>query len=243
MALGDDRQEMTPSAITTDCNAGQKRARCALPMATNQRRIAIRPMEAGDLRQVRRIERLAYGTNLPGTPFERELHNGLAQYVVAVERSPHQQPRHNGAVMGAIRRILGLDEPAEVILGFLGLWYTIDQMHVVTIAVDPTQQHRGIAQRLLLEAHTLATDAELKNIALEVRPTNARARRLYEWFGFENTGTLRAYYSDNGEDAVVMLTPDLVAPDFVERIRYLREEHAREHGATFEPPTEHAPTP
>lgn len=207
------------------------------------RRIAIRPMETGDLRQVRRIERAAYGTNVPGTPFERELHNGLAQYVVAVERSAHQQPRHDGAVIGIIRRVLGLNEPDETVLGFLGLWYTIDQMHVVTIAVDPAQQHRGIAQRLLLEAHTLATDAELKNIALEVRPSNASAHRLYEWFGFEDTGRLRAYYSDNGEDALVMLTPDLVAPDFAERLRYLREEHLRQHGTTFEPPTTHAPTP
>lgn len=194
-------------------------------------------MQTGDLRQVRRIERAAYGPNLPGTPFERELNNGLAHYLVAVERSAHGEPRHDGAVVGAIRRILGLDEPDEVVLGFLGLWYTIDQLHVVTVAVDPAQQHRGIAQRLLLEAHTLAVDAELKNIALEVRPSNARARRLYQWFGFKDTGTLRAYYSDNGEDAVVMLTPDLTDADFAEHLDALHEAHAHQYPDTFEPPT------
>jgi ribosomal-protein-alanine acetyltransferase len=199
-------------------------------------RIAIRSMTTADLREVRRIERAAYGTNLPGTPFERELQNGLAQYIVAVRRrsGPAAPPR--APTLGdAIRRLLRFGAPEEPVLGFLGLWYTVDQLHIVTIAVAPDRQHQGIAQRLLLEAYRLAIEAEMKSIALEVRPSNARARRLYQWFGFEQMGTLRAYYSDNGEDAVIMLTPDLATPDYLERIRYLRDQHERKYGARFAP--------
>lgn len=207
---------------------------------TTARRIAVRPMTIADLRQVRRIERAAYGPNVPGTPFERELQNGLAQYLVAVERSAEASTRQPG-VLDTVRRLLHLQPQAESILGFVGLWYTIDQLHIVTIAVDPVLQHRGIAQRLLIEVHTLAVEAEMKTIALEVRPSNERARALYEWFGFQPQGTLRAYYSDNGEDAVVMLTPELNAPDYAAHLRALRTEHAARGAETFEAPREPDP--
>lgn len=194
-------------------------------------------MTAADLRQVRRIERAAYGPNVPGTPFERELQNGLAQYLVAVERDASREP----SVLDAVRRLLRLQRPAETVLGFVGLWYTIDQLHVVTIAVDPTLQHRGIAQRLLIEVHTLAVEAEMKTIALEVRPSNERARHLYEWFGFQAQGTLRAYYSDNGEDAVVMLTPELTAPDYAAHLQSIRAQHTLRGTDTFEAPRDPDP--
>lgn len=197
-------------------------------------------MTAADLRQVRRIERAAYGPNVPGTPFERELQNGLAQYLVAVERSVEPAPREP-SVLDAVRRLLRLQAPAETVLGFVGLWYTIDQLHIVTIAVDPALQHRGIAQRLLIEVHTLAVEAEMKTIALEVRPSNERARALYDWFGFQAQGTLRAYYSDNGEDAVVMLTPELTAPDYAAHLQALRVEHAAHNAEAFEPAREPDP--
>jgi len=207
---------------------------------TTARRIAVRPMTAADLRQVRRIERAAYGPNVPGTPFERELQNGLAQYLVAVER-PTEAPARDPGVLDAVRRLLHLQPPAETVLGFVGVWYTIDQLHIVTIAVDPALQHHGIARRLLIEVHTLAVEAEMKTIALEVRPSNERARALYEWFGFQPQGTLRAYYSDNGEDAVVMLTPELTAPDYAAHLRTLRAEHAARGADTFEPAREPDP--
>jgi [ribosomal protein S18]-alanine N-acetyltransferase len=37
-----------------------------------------------------------------------------------------------------------------------------------------------------------------------VRPSNGGAISLYESFGFRSAGVRRRYYSDNGEDAVVM---------------------------------------
>ena len=44
-------------------------------------------------------------------------------------------------------------------------------------------------------------DAQL---TLEVRESNLGAIALYERFGFRSAGLRRRYYSDNGEDAVVM---------------------------------------
>jgi ribosomal-protein-alanine N-acetyltransferase len=202
---------------------------------TAARQVAIRPMTTADLRQVRRIERAAYGPTMPGTPFERELANGLAQYLVAVEQADdgtETRPAERG-VFGAVRRVLGMGPPEARILGFVGVWYTVDQLHVVTVAVDPAEQHRGIGQRLLLEVFALAQAAELHTVALEVRASNDRARGLYEAFGFRHAGMLRSYYSDNSEDAVVMVTPELESPDMVALLVRLRAEHARKYGEAF----------
>jgi ribosomal-protein-alanine N-acetyltransferase len=186
-------------------------------------RILIRRMTEADLKQVRRIERAAYGSSLPGTPFERELRNGLAEYLVAIEAPTASDvpAEDHRSLFDALRRLFSHD-PEERVLGFLGVWYTVDQLHVVTVAVDPAEQGRGIAQRLLLECHRLAADAELATIALEVRVSNARAQRLYEWLGFNRAGTLRRYYSDNGEDALVMLTPRLDDAAFEVHVSALR---------------------
>ncbi|MGE0133592.1 MAG: ribosomal protein S18-alanine N-acetyltransferase [Dehalococcoidia bacterium] len=188
-----------------------------------QDRILIRPMLEADLKQVRRIERAAYGSSLPGTPFERELRNGLAGYLVAVQppTTTDGRPAEHHTLFDSLRRLFAHD-PEPRVLGFLGVWYTVDQLHVVTVAVDPAEQGRGIAQRLLLECHRLAAEAELPTIALEVRVSNDRARSLYRWFGFTEAGTLRRYYSDNGEDALVMLTPRLDDPVFTAHVEGLR---------------------
>lgn len=185
--------------------------------------VLIRRMTDADLKQVRRIERAAYGSSLPGTPFERELRNGLAEYLVALDRSEPSElpPEEHRSLLSSLRRWFN-HEAEERVLGFLGVWYTVDQLHVVTVAVDPAEQGRGIAQRLLLECHRLAAEAELPTIALEVRISNERARRLYEWFGFTQAGVLRRYYSDNGEDAVVMLTPRLDDDAFEAHVSSLR---------------------
>jgi ribosomal-protein-alanine N-acetyltransferase len=196
-------------------------------------RILIRPMEVADLRQVRRVERAAYGSSMPGTPFERELRNGLAQYVVAVEQADEQPPEEtSNGFLHSVRRLFARSREQRL-LGFAGVWYTTKQLHIVTVAVEPSEQGRGIGQRLLFECHRLALEADLPTIALEVRVSNERAQRLYEWFGFNRAGTLRGYYSDNGEDALVMLTPELRDAAFAARIFELREQHHARYGGSF----------
>ena len=188
-------------------------------------------MAVADLREVRRVERAAYGAALPGTPFERELRNGLAHYLVAVEApAAPTQADEPGGLLRSLRRLFVPTPQEPRLLGFAGVWYTTKQLHIVTVAVEPSEQGRGIAQRLLFECHRLALEAELPTIALEVRVSNERAQRLYMWFGFERVGTLRGYYSDNSEDAVVMLSPELTDAAFTSRLEALREEHRARFG-------------
>ena len=184
-------------------------------------RIAIRPMTRADVRTVRRLERAAYGSANPRTAFERELRNGLASYLVAVNAAPGAARPVRRGPLAWLRRRLGAAEGPSI-LGFAGAWYTHEQLHLVTLAVDPHVQRRGIGLALVLAVCDLAIEAELDSIALEVRASNAGALRLYERCGFRRVGHLRRYYSDNGEDAVVMLLDGLSGPEPPEALTLAR---------------------
>jgi [ribosomal protein S18]-alanine N-acetyltransferase len=75
--------------------------------------------------------------------------------------------------------------------------------HVMNVSVDPDRRRRGIASALIAALLERIGDPEAQ-LTLEVRPSNAGAIVLYERFGFRSAGVRRRYYSDNGEDAVVM---------------------------------------
>lgn len=45
----------------------------------------------------------------------------------------------------------------------------------------------------------------IRYATLEVRRSNMGAIRLYEKLGFRSVGIRRGYYSDTGEDAIVMM--------------------------------------
>lgn len=174
--------------------------------------LTLRAMTPDDLAAVRDIESRAYRDAWPARLFEQELENAFAHYLVAVE--------HDAAGAGG-----------EVV-GFMGVWYMVDQLHLVTIAVDPARQHQGIGQRLLLECLELAREAELDEVVLEVRETNTSARALYEGFGFRKAGEIKGYYKDNGETAVVMLSGPLEGEDA--SLRGLRERVHTEHPEFFD---------
>jgi ribosomal-protein-alanine N-acetyltransferase len=100
-------------------------------------------------------------------------------------------------------------------VGFALAWRAADELHLLDLAVAPEARRRGLARALVdaLIREARAGDARL--ILLEVRQSNAPALALYRSTGFFEHGVRRAYYSDNGEDAVEMrltLTPETPHP-------------------------------
>jgi [ribosomal protein S18]-alanine N-acetyltransferase len=194
-------------------------------------RLRLREMTLDDVPGVRRIEVAAYEDAWPQTTFEEELRNSFATYLVAVEvtDAPPEPPGASPARSWWARVFTGppREEPAastERIAGYCGAWFHVDQLHIVTVAVAPERQGHGIAQRLLLECFDRAIEAELRNVTLEVRPSNVRAQEIYRRFGFQQVGIHRAYYANNGEDALVMLTPDLSSGELRTRLDAVRAE-------------------
>ena len=75
--------------------------------------------------------------------------------------------------------------------------------HVISIAVLPEHQQKGIAYSLMLEATQAMVNYNAKECYLEVRTSNMPAVGLYKKLGFEVARTLRNYYAD-GENAFLM---------------------------------------
>ena len=98
----------------------------------------------------------------------------------------------------------------------------VDEAHVTTFAVDPRWRRRGAGERLLLGLLDIAVARHAREATLEVRLSNMPARRLYEKYGFRPVGIRPRYYSDNGEDALIMTTEPLDAAPMRERLARLR---------------------
>ena len=157
--------------------------------------------------------------------------------------------RHLGAVIGIETQVFPkpwstalfedeLDRPGRAylvarigptVVGYAGVLLLADDGHVATVAVDPAQQGRGIAPRLLLELVRAAVALGANQLTLEVRISNTRAHGVYRRFGFAPAGARKAYYGDNGEDALVMWVHDVQAPDYAARLDAIE--------ATFASPT------
>jgi [ribosomal protein S18]-alanine N-acetyltransferase len=72
------------------------------------------------------------------------------------------------------------------------------------VLVKPEARKRGIGGMLVQAVAEWACSLEANEIRLEVRESNARARRLYERCGFAVVGRRPGYYADPTEDAVLL---------------------------------------
>jgi ribosomal-protein-alanine N-acetyltransferase len=81
----------------------------------------------------------------------------------------------------------------------------LDEGHVLKLAVEPARRRQGLGRELM---DALLTEFRRRGVEvawLEVRRSNDAGRWFYRAFGFADAGVRRRYYSDNGEDAVVMV--------------------------------------
>ncbi|MCB0978193.1 MAG: ribosomal protein S18-alanine N-acetyltransferase [Acidimicrobiales bacterium] len=127
------------------------------------------------------------------------------------------------------------------VVGYAGLLMIADDGHVSTVAVDPDVQGRKVATRLLVELVRGALELGAGQLTLEVRASNRRAQALYGRFGFVPAGARKAYYGDNGEDAIVMWAHDVATDEYAERLASIERSlpsptvrHAFTPGATPE---------
>jgi len=78
--------------------------------------------------------------------------------------------------------------------------------------LHPDWRRQRIAQRLMVGILELSLDVGAARMTLEVRVSNQAAQTLYQRFGFVITGRRPRYYTDDGEDALIMTTPELAGP-------------------------------
>ena len=105
-----------------------------------------------------------------------------------------------------MRRSSAGPAPAELIAGYVSVWFQGEEAHITEIAVREKLRGRGIGELLLVGSVRAAQEYGSKVMTLEVRVSNFVAQRLYEKYDFKQVGIRKAYYSDNREDAVIMTT-------------------------------------
>jgi [ribosomal protein S18]-alanine N-acetyltransferase len=142
----------------------------------------IAPARPGDLDEIVRIESESFRVPWKREFFDTELVEPY-RYARVLAGEPGANPR---------------------IGGYLFAVSLYEEFHVNKIATDRRLRHRGYGRRLLEDALARAQSVGATAVTLEVRVSNATARRFYGTYGFREAYRRRGYYQD-GEDALAMV--------------------------------------
>ena len=138
----------------------------------------VRPMKADDLEQVMHIELAMYPFPWTQRIFEDCLRVGYRCHV--------------GEVDG-------------VFAGYGVMSTGANEAHILNLCVAKEFQRRGLAREMLSFLLDEADTLEVRDVFLEVRPSNTGAIALYDQMGFNQVGLRKDYYpTENGhEDAII----------------------------------------
>jgi [ribosomal protein S18]-alanine N-acetyltransferase len=128
--------------------------------------------------------------------------------VAAIEAQAYPFPWSEGNFADSLGAGYGcvILEQANVSLGYAVVMNAVDDLHLLNITVAPAFQGKGFSHRLLSWVEEVARRDHCSGVLLEVRPSNQRARTIYEHLGFAAIGLRRGYYPavSGREDAIVM---------------------------------------
>jgi ribosomal-protein-alanine N-acetyltransferase len=196
----------------------------------------VEPMRLEHITAVSAIEKLSFPQPWPQNAYRREItDNRMAHYIVVKkvdgrdpeESRPAAEPpstQQTGAIIGRLARLLRPSEPVRSahledelrsIVGYAGIWVMTDEAHITTIASHPSVRGQGVGELLLVALIHRGIEIGARWMTLEVRASNSIAQNLYRKYTFKEMGVRRRYYSDNGEDALVMWTDALDSESFM----------------------------
>jgi ribosomal-protein-alanine N-acetyltransferase len=144
--------------------------------------LTIGEYEEGDLIEILAIERDSYPTPWSPNLFRSEMTNPISRMLVGKS----------------------VDTTGKAVVGYIVFWRVADEFHLHNIAVRRDLRKRRVASRLLSYAIRICRLEGVRWVTLEVRRSNRAAQILYENFGFTVIGVRRGYYTDTGEDALIM---------------------------------------
>jgi ribosomal-protein-alanine N-acetyltransferase len=127
--------------------------------------------------------------------------------VISIERASFQFPWSTRFFLDELKVDCARSILAEVdgrIVGYVLFWMMSEEVDIHNIAVHPNFRRHGIGRLLLEQVVAAARRQEFLRVTLDVRRSNSGAQNLYRSFGFITRGLRKGYYSDNGEDALVM---------------------------------------
>lgn len=142
----------------------------------------IRPMVAGDLSAVLKLENQAFSDPWSRNLFAQEL-----------------------AFEHGFSLVVRKKEPPRELTAFACYRVHMDEMHILRLATSRSFRRRGVGARLLRACLKHAGNQGARDAYLEVREGNHAAIRFYkEKMGFHVIGVRPRYYDDTGEAAYLM---------------------------------------
>ena len=152
------------------------------------------------MRAVRDHDQLAYAPMVAGDVDE----------VYALETSVYPHPWSRGNFTDSLASGYSgwtLRDDGGALVGYFLLMTAVDEAHLLNVAVAAPRQGEGLGLVLLDKIVACARGLSMESILLEVRPSNLRALKVYEKYGFTEIGRRKNYYpAHHGqrEDAIVM---------------------------------------
>lgn len=142
-------------------------------------------------------------------PSIRSAHPADLERLAELERRIFTAPWNEACIAAELtgdpQRIALVCEVGAQVVGYAFAWHIADEIHLVSLAVDPRVRRQGLGQSLLSAVLDAPQARQASVVTLEVRAANDAAQTLYRRNGFVEVALRRAYYPDNREDAVIMI--------------------------------------
>ncbi len=138
----------------------------------------------------------------------REIQSTDMNEIMTIERASFTSPWSARFFLEEIRVSYAKSVLAEVerrTVGYIIYWQLPKEVDIHNLAVHPAYRRQGIGRSLLSSAIDSAKGQGSNRVTLEVRKSNQAAQQLYHSLGFVERGVRKRYYSDDGEDALVMV--------------------------------------
>ncbi len=127
--------------------------------------------------------------------------------VVELEQKIFTDAWSEKAILGTLEQeqaMILLAYEDRLLIGYLILYYVLEDGEIARIAVDDAYRRQGVATKMLRELESLCADNGVSKLLLDVRESNMVARSFYEKQGFVQDGVRKNYYSDPVEDGILM---------------------------------------
>jgi ribosomal-protein-alanine N-acetyltransferase len=160
----------------------------------------------------------APGPSIVVEPMRRRHLRGVLRIEQAVNPRPWSLSLFSSELRYRDSRVYVVARSGTELVGYAGLMLVAGDGHVTNVGVDESHRRRGVATRLLLELARRGLAEGAEALTLEVRVSNDAAQGLYRQFGFVPAGVRKAYYSDTGEDALIMWANDIDTPEYRARL-------------------------
>jgi ribosomal-protein-alanine N-acetyltransferase len=145
---------------------------------------------------------------------ERTLSDRDLDAIVAIERASFSNPWTREMYVRELQNpdvsfLYVLRMPTDGIVGFCSFWLVLDELHINNLAVRGEFRGLGAGTALLEYVIQAGATRGADRATLEVRRSNAPARRLYERLGFTVAATRPNYYVSPPEDALILWRGEL----------------------------------